>query len=256
MTDLDGIVEHYERLFDEDARLASPEGRVEVVRTRELLEPHLGGVRWVLDVGGGTGVHAAWLAERGCDVEVIDITPRHVAIARERGLAAQVGDARELPCADESVDLVLLLGPLYHLVERRERQLALLEARRVLRRGGVLAVAAISRFAGVLDMMRRSALTREVVDQFAPYVASGVARFPGGLAEVYFHRAFELADEVTDAGFDLLGVHGLEGPGWLLLLGEPSDALIDGVLEAARVTGDQDGVVEASSHLLALATRT
>ena len=64
-------------------------------------------------------------------------------------MTAEVEDARRLTQADASVDAVLLLGPLYHLVGRAERIAALAEARRVLRPGGVLLAAAIGRFMAV-----------------------------------------------------------------------------------------------------------
>lgn len=65
--------------------------------------------------------------------------------------SAQIGDARELPWADETIDVVLLLGPLYHLTKIEDRLAALSEAGRVLRPGGLLATAAISRFASTYD---------------------------------------------------------------------------------------------------------
>src|SRR5205823_14844698 len=89
--------------------------------------------------------------------------PRRGAEARrhqEPPLAeARVGDARALSDADASADGVLLLGPLYHLVSAADRIRALSEARRVLRPGGVLVAAAISRHASLLD-----GLTRGLVD--------------------------------------------------------------------------------------------
>src|SRR5215211_9253937 len=117
--------------------------RLELLRTRELLLRQLPlPPAVVLDVGGGPGVHAAWLAGRGYRVHLVDVVPEHVRAAAEHGLVtAEVGDARRLTQADGSVDAVLLLGPLYHLVARAERLSALAEARRVLRPGGVLLAA-------------------------------------------------------------------------------------------------------------------
>jgi ubiquinone/menaquinone biosynthesis C-methylase UbiE len=66
----------------------------------------------ILDVGGGTGVHAIWLAERGYEVHLIDPVPLHVERARvyNRFTVAE-GDARDLAQPDCSADVVLLLGP-------------------------------------------------------------------------------------------------------------------------------------------------
>jgi ubiquinone/menaquinone biosynthesis C-methylase UbiE len=96
----------------------------------------------VVDVGGGSGVHAEWLAADGHVVELVDPVPLHVEQAsRVPGVTARHGDARDLPMPGASADAVLLLGPLYHLVEREDRVRALREAARVVRPGGVVAAA-------------------------------------------------------------------------------------------------------------------
>jgi len=160
--DLSAVVRHYEASREED-RLAGGLRELELVRTREILRRHLPvPPRRVLDVGGGTGIHAAWLLDDGYQVHLVDLTPRHVdeALARlgGRGLTAGLGDARRLPRADDSFDAVLVLGPLYHLHETNDRVAALREARRVVRVGGLVAVAAINRFASLFDGLVREFL--------------------------------------------------------------------------------------------------
>ncbi len=101
--------------FREDERLRlRAHGVLERVRTQELLARFLPlPPAAVLDVGGGTGVHAEWLAQRGYAVHLIDPVEEHVAVAGELpGVVAAVGDARWLPQEDDSQDAVLLLGPL------------------------------------------------------------------------------------------------------------------------------------------------
>src|SRR3954463_10956653 len=110
----------YAQEYVEDVRLTrSPHGRLEFARTVELLGRVLPAPpARVLDVGGGTGIHARWLAEAGYDVTLLDLMPEHVAqAARIEGVRAVVGDARALEAEDQAFDVVLLLGPLYHLVE-------------------------------------------------------------------------------------------------------------------------------------------
>src|SRR5262249_25738546 len=141
-------------------RLRHGAGLLELLRTQDILErtlPPAPGV--VLDVGGGPGVYACWLARKGYEVHLSDPIPLHIEQAREaalhqpdRPLASAVqGDARTLDRPTASADGVLLLGPLYHLVERRERMAALAEAARVLKPGGRLFAVGISRWASLLD---------------------------------------------------------------------------------------------------------
>jgi 2-polyprenyl-3-methyl-5-hydroxy-6-metoxy-1,4-benzoquinol methylase len=124
----------------------------------------------VMDVGGAAGAYALWLAEAGYAVHLIDAAPRLVAEAGRRSATAKrplascrVGDARVLDASSETADVVLLLGPLYHLTEAGDRAAALREAARVLKPGGWLFAAAISRWAsagllhhGLLSSPRRA----------------------------------------------------------------------------------------------------
>jgi SAM-dependent methyltransferase len=146
------IVAYYDRSREGDRLGVSPQGELERLRTAELL------ARWlpaaparVLDVGGGTGVHALPLAAAGYQVDLLDPMPGHLDEARAASARAAAplasiarGDARALDANAGTYDAVLLLGPLYHLTERAERLAALGEARRVLRPGGVVMAAAIS----------------------------------------------------------------------------------------------------------------
>jgi ubiquinone/menaquinone biosynthesis C-methylase UbiE len=137
----------YTARFSEDDRLRGrAHGVLERVRTQELIARFLPPApAVVLDVGGATGVHAEWLADGGYEVHVVDPIEEHVAQGcRLPGVTAEVGDARALMQGDASQDAVLLLGPLYHLLERRDRLSALREARRVARPGAPVLAAAIS----------------------------------------------------------------------------------------------------------------
>jgi 2-polyprenyl-3-methyl-5-hydroxy-6-metoxy-1,4-benzoquinol methylase len=149
--------EHYETGY-ERGRLAGGSSRIEFARTKELLRRFLPSApATILDVGGGPGVYAAWLADEGYQVHLVDSLPLHVqqataaAQGRDPAFTVEPGDARSLAQDDSSHDGVVMLGPLYHITERGEPVRALAEAKRVVRPGGMVAAAAISRFASLLD---------------------------------------------------------------------------------------------------------
>ena len=208
----------------EQERFSGGLGVLEFARTREIITPLLSSApRVVYDIGGGTGPYARWLVDQGYEVHLLDAAPHHVEMAGEvPGLASAVhGDARSLPFADASADAVLLLGPLYHLTEKEDRLQVLREVKRVLRPGGRVFAAGISRAAYALTGTQRGWLFEE---DFLPHVheqlRSGVHQTPTAHPErfttSYFHRPDELAEEVREAGFQLEGLVGLEGPGWTI----------------------------------------
>jgi SAM-dependent methyltransferase len=253
---------YYDAGLERD-RLMQGYSRIELARTQELLSRYLPSPpAKVLDVGGGPGAYAVWLAEAGYEVRLVDATPLHVQQALELAdgrFEAVEGDALGLDEADGSYDIVLLLGPLYHITEREDRIVALQEAHRVLRPGGFVAAAAISRFASLLDGLHGGYLSDP---RFWPVVerdlADGQHRSPSDSGDLpifttaYFHRPEELGAEVEEGGFALGGVFGVEGPGWLLVdrWADP-DARGD-ILRVARLVEREPSVIGTSPHLLAV----
>jgi SAM-dependent methyltransferase len=152
------IESHY-RQTKEAERLSSGRGELERLRTQAILARRLPPPpATIFDVGGAAGVYAFPLAKQGYELHLIDPVELHLdqakAFARSSGIALKsikLGDARRLDIAPGCADAVLLLGPLYHLVEQSDRLQALREAHRILKPGGVLFAAAISRFASLID---------------------------------------------------------------------------------------------------------
>lgn len=260
------IIDHYDHT-PEDCRLLTGFGQLEFARTQELILGHLPAPPGrILDVGGGSGIYSAWLASRGYEVHLIDPVPRHIARAQKespRIASAQVGEARALPQSDSTFDALLLLGPLYHLTDAADRAMALVEARRVLRPGGLLFAAAINRFGSLLD-----GLTRGFIDdpRFAAILErdlqNGQHRNPTDQAEyfttAFFHRPEELESEIAQAGFSLQQLAPVEGPVWLAPRFEErwrDPARREQLLHLARrVEGERD-LLGVSPHLLAVARR-
>jgi SAM-dependent methyltransferase len=261
--DADQVIAYYATGGERD-RLTHGEGLLEAARTWSVLDDHLPRPpAAVLDVGGGAGAYALPLAERGYAVSLVDLSPLHVEQARAAGLrAAEVGDARDLRQAAASADVVLLLGPLYHLPEAADRSRALQEARRVLRPGGLLVAAAICRFASLLDGLARRLLDDPVFAGIVEedltsgrHVNPDPALLPY-FTTAYLHRPDELRNEIACAGFDVLRLVGVEGPGWLLPdVGErmrhPEGRRQ--LLETARRVESEPSLIGASAHLLAIA---
>jgi len=264
------IAAHYESEVDEGRRLREGLGELELLRTQDVIRRHLAPHELrILDVGGATGVHAAWLAEDGHRVHVIDPIPAQIARARELpaaragAITCEVGDARHLEHDDESFDAVLMLGPLYHLVERRDRLQALAEGRRVVRSGGLVFVAAISRFASLFNGLARGFIFEP---EFAAIVEQDLrdgqhrnrSHRPGWFTTAFFHHPDELRAEIADAELHVREVVGLEGLAIYLKdledrWSEPKAREM--ILHVARVIETESSLSGLGPHLLGVAER-
>jgi ubiquinone/menaquinone biosynthesis C-methylase UbiE len=262
------IAAHYEH--DPERDRLETWARLEALRTRELLSRSLPPPpATVLDVGGARGAYALRLAREGYGVHLIDLWEPHVEAAAlasanqpDAPLASvALGDARALPFSDASVDAVLLLGPLYHLAAAGDRAQALAEACRVMRSGGVLFAAAISRFASTFDGLRSGAISDPVFETIVEGdLRDGVHRNPDpqGRPEwftlAYFHRPEELREELATAGLTDIQIVAVEGPGSFRDLDASLDdpTCRDALLRAIRRVEDEPTLMGASAHLMGI----
>ncbi|MEJ0034140.1 MAG: class I SAM-dependent methyltransferase [Bacteroidota bacterium] len=206
-----GIIDNY-KSFDEDSRLRSAYGIIEEEHTRKLIAKHLASQPLdVYDVGGGTGHYSLWLASLAHRVYFSDIVPKHVDIFRNRSqnvASINIEDARALSYANDVADLVILNGPLYHLLERDDRLKALNEAKRILKPNGLLLAFSISRFAGLNYALSSGEIFNDdYFEMVKGEVASGVRdNRPGKnktFVSAYFHLLEEVESEVKEAGLSV-----------------------------------------------------
>jgi SAM-dependent methyltransferase len=138
-------------MFDEDSRLnRSKAARIEFLTNVRAIESALVPGARILDIGAGAGEYSLYFARRGYDVSAVELSPTNVAafqnkISPEYPVKLLHGNALDISAfTDESFDLVLLMGPLYHLTDPADRDCAILEAKRVCAPGGTLFFSFIS----------------------------------------------------------------------------------------------------------------
>ena len=268
----DEILSFYRQTQESKRLTTHTKGQLEFVRTQEIITRYLPAPpAVVLDIGGGSGPYACWLAKAGYEVHLVDPVDLHIEQAKEASnlqiehpiASISLGDARELRFSSMSADAVLLLGPLYHLIDKSERLLALGEAHRVLRNGGVMVAAGISRFASMLDSFFedrfRDPVHRDIVQNdletgYHRNLTDTLKYF----TDAYLHRPEELGSEVIEAGFQHQATLAVEGPAWLFesfknYWTDPD--LRSVVLDLIRKVEAEPSLLGMSAHILAIGTK-
>ncbi len=139
-------LEKYYNKFNEEKRLQSRHGQVEFITSMKYIHEYLNEDRTkkVLDVGAGTGRYSVALAEEGYDVTAVELVKYNLGILKSKksSVKAYQGNALKLSrFAEDSFDLTLLFGPMYHLHTEEEQLKALSEASRVTKKDGMILVA-------------------------------------------------------------------------------------------------------------------
>jgi ubiquinone/menaquinone biosynthesis C-methylase UbiE len=265
------LADYYDHA-DEQGRLSIGSGPMELNRTQEILTRYLPPPPSVVgDVGGGAGIHALWLARKGYRVHLVDPVPKHIEQAHHASqnqsdfplAGARIGDARALDWEDDSMDALLLLGPLYHLTKREDRISALKEATRVTRAGGSIFVAVISRYASLMDGIFRNFLDDPAFVQIVEQdLCDGQHRNPtknlSYFTSTFFHHPDEIAAEIRESGLTLEKVLAVESIGGLLSdFGRmwKDDKRRERLLRFIRAVEEEPSLLGISAHIMAIAKK-
>ena len=276
-----GVLAGYNAGIERD-RLRKGLGLIEFERTKEILSQQLpepvqpnGSTTVIYDIGGGYGEYSFFLTALGYEVHLYDISEKNIEMShelgRESGLslkAAEVADARSINLPDNSADAILLLGPLYHIVEYSERQLCLKECFRLLKPNGLLFTAAITRYATTLWALttyNKNSLLDEA--SFFKMIEREIktgdhsiepnSRYKG-MGKSYFHLPNELKAELEMAGFGNTDVRGVIGPCWLVPeLDEiwKDEVKRENLMKIVRLCEKEESILGLSTHLLGISRK-
>lgn len=263
-------------------RLREGIGLIEFERTKEILLEKLPPPPAVIyDIGGAYGEYAWWLALRGYEVHLFDLSETNIAMSAElaveypgtRLASATVCDARAIPRPEASADAVLLMGPLYSITEYGERILAIRESRRLLKPGGLLFSAALTPYSVLVSRLavyheNDTPKRRELDD---PAVMAIIERaledgcyinpekkIANGIGSSHLHTAKALREELLAGGFGMTVVHGVMGGAWLapniheLMLNESTRRTL---MKTVRLLDTHEEIIGLSGHLLAVSRK-
>lgn len=141
---INNLIDYYNK-FNEDKRITHRHTIVEYTTAMKYIHEYLNKINnpKILDVGAGTGAYSIKLANEGYDVTAVELIKHNLMTlkAKNSPVKAYLGNATDLSMfKDNSFDMVLLFGPLYHLISKEDKLKALLEAKRVVKDGGYILV--------------------------------------------------------------------------------------------------------------------
>lgn len=245
--------------------------QLEKARTQEILVRHLKPSMTIADIGGATGAYSFWLHDLGHRVHLLDAAEFHIeaatktSISENKPLASiSLGDARSLPYDDEQFDLVLLFGPLYHLQQKEDRIKSISEAKRVLKKDGLLLAATISRYASLFDGFWQGFIDDPAFENILKQDLEDGNHFnpvnhPMYFTDAHFHTQKEIEEEFSTAGFTDHKSIAIEGFGWLVpdfMKKWNDESSRNKLLDYIRKTERDRMMIDISAHVMTVALKS
>jgi 2-polyprenyl-3-methyl-5-hydroxy-6-metoxy-1,4-benzoquinol methylase len=266
----DSRAEHIRSYYDsraEDEWDRLDRHRTEFEITLRTLRKHLPSSGRVLDVGSGPGRYAIELAKTGYELTLLDLSEKCLELAQKKAGEAGVaisairGDGLDLLrlFGDGDFDAVLMLGPLYHLLEREKRQHALRGALSVVKPDGLLFAAYLTRYASLRHDAR---FQPERLCENRPYaerlLETGVHDQVRDFTDSYFAYPSGVSDEIESSGFEVLELIGCEGvlAGHEQRVNELEGEAWDCWVDFNERIGRDSEMLAASDHLLCVARKS
>ncbi|MBM7613799.1 class I SAM-dependent methyltransferase [Alkaliphilus hydrothermalis] len=212
------------KYYDENAeqewkRLQDPYSKIEFEGTMYLINKYFPKVGAVCDIGAGPGRYSIELIKKGYNTTLLEFSNKELEIAKEKiqelDLVAEAfhcRDARDLSVfTDNQFDALLVMGPLYHLINKEDRRKVLEESYRVLKPNGVAIIAYINSWGAIKAGISEFPESYSNIDALYKYLGEQSLSADVGFTECYFTTPPKALEEVADAGFDIVSYAGVEG---------------------------------------------
>ena len=252
------LVDFYNH-YDEDCRLTSRHGAVEFLTTMRYIEKYLKSGDHVFEIGAGTGRYSHTLARQGYTVNAIELVEHNIEVFQKNTLSNEnisviQGNALDLSVfPDNQFDITLLLGPLYHLYNKADKQQAIQEALRVTKQDGIIFVAYVISDGCLLD----EGFNRGNIS-VSEYIKNGLLDAETFAARSEPKDLFELVrkEDIDDlmADFSITRLHYVATDGCALFMREAIDAMNDETfqlyLQYHFTTCERNDLLGITSHAL------
>ncbi len=237
--------------------------RPEFLITKRYLDRYIAPGDRVLDIGGGSGRYSLYLTEKGCDVTLLDLSEESVSFAAEQAkkqnlpLRTLQGDAREADTLlQSSFDHILLMGPLYHLLEEADRVKAVNTALRLLKPGGLLFASFISMCGGLIYALRDApeALMNSNEEMFLTQLTEGKSYAGAAFTQAFFIQQNDVLPFMRRFPLDILHLFGQESvlaPNEKTLMLQPPE-VFEALLDIAERLAEREEFLSWADHLMVI----
>lgn len=262
------VYDFYEKQYDENNRFTP--NPLEFIRSKDIIKryikkPHLA----IADIGGATGPYSYWLAEQGHEVHLLDLSNKHIELARAYGKSNGIelsslncGDARQLPYEDSKYDMVLNMGALYHLHSNSDRMKCINECYRVLKPDGRAIFAYISRFASLVDGYKYHFVNdpefQKIIEiDLQTGNHDNLKNIPSYFTTAFFHTPSLIIEELQQGNFQNIKLLAVEGFASII----DTDNLMkdvkkkDLLLKHLKLTEEAPELLGISTHIIATCTK-
>lgn len=263
------VYDFYEKQYDEDSRFTP--NPLEFIRSQDIIKRFATKPKMVVaDIAGATGPYSYWLAEQGHEVYLLDLSDKHIELAKAYGQRRGVklssfacGDARKLPYEDDKFDMTLNMGALYHLQKSSDRMKCINECYRVLKPDGMAIFAYISRYASLVDgykyrFVDDSDFQRILETDLQTGKHENPKNTPRYFTTAFFHTPGLIVDELQQGDFKDIKLFAVEGFASII----DSDSIMKDdhkkelLLKHLRLTEQVPELLGISSHIIAVCTKS
>ncbi len=267
MTNFDKIKNYY-HTFDEQGRLSKDEGRLEYEISLRIICDYIKPNSRILDLGGGAGRYSIELAQRGHQVVLADLSPTLLNQAKEYIYEnnlhplSSIDEVNALDLSrysDETFDSVILFGPLYHLLEKSEREQCASEVNRVLKKDGLVFASFIPYLSGISALVDRAIYRPEQCDNGSLVESINTNKFHNnsevGFQEGYYPESKEIVELFESFGFDKLLLRSIRGIGYkkereIFEIEINNPLLVEEIFNLIESTSERQEIIETCSHAL------
>lgn len=256
METLEALTQYYSN-YDEEGRLCSRHGQIEYLTTMRYIDKYLRPGMRILEIGAATGRYSHAIARQGYKVDAVELVDHNIELFKkntrpEEQVSVVQGNAKDLSAfADNTYDITLLLGPMYHLFTEEEKLQALAEAIRVTKKNGIVFVAYCGNDATILQFcflrgMLKDPKYRQLIDPVTFKAKSD----PAELFEL--HRKEDI--DALRGRFSVTQLHFVAADGFAHYirgpLSEMDEELYQSYLQYHLATCERQDMVGYSNHIL------